>query len=318
MSRELDIIQCISQLANQPEDLADDAYWDAELRQIVTTDMLVEGHHFSLDYFSPEDLGWKAAAVNISDIAGMGGVPTSLLISLGLPQHINVSWIQDFYKGLLAACEQYGARLVGGDTVSSEHLILNVTALGHCPIDSTVGRRPQAQAGDWVIATGYHGLSRVGLEALQTKSTLYPASSSAHLRPQPRITEGLLLSKRFSRYALMDSSDGLADALIKIANASQKTVVANSAKIPLHPEVKGYAQAKGFNPLDVALYGGEDFQLVATVPELPPDLLAHFHVIGRVEEATETPNALLEIPGQPERVPLDIEKTYQHFGASHE
>ena len=301
-------------MAGLLEDMADDAYWDPITRQIITTDMLVEGQHFKLDYFSAEDLGWKAAAVNISDIAGMGGQPQSLLVSLGLPEHISTSWVEQFYQGLLSACKTYNCRLVGGDTVGSPILILNGTAIGVCPEHYSVGRRTQAKAGDIIIATGYHGLSEVGLKALQEKSSNYPFAQKAHLTPYPHVEEGLLLAKRFFRYALMDSSDGLADALIKIGLASDKKLIVNAAKIPLHPEVKGFAQSQGLNPIELALYGGEDFQLVATVPECPPDLLAHFHVLGTVEASQGKPGAWLQTPGVEELTELRLEKTYQHFG----
>lgn len=313
MLHEQDIIQRIGQLTGQPEDLADDAYWDPNTRQIFTTDMLVEGHHFKQDYFSPEDIGWKAAAVNISDIAGMGGLPQSMLISLGLPENLELSWIDGFYQGFLAACKQYGCKLIGGDTVGSDQLVINVTAIGHCPEKHHVGRRNQAQAGDIIIATGYHGLSAVGLQDFLAKETNYPASQAAHLRPQPRLAEGQELSKRFSRYALMDSSDGLADAALKIALASKQKLILNSAKIPIHPEVRAYAQANALDPLQITLYGGEDFQLVAAVPEVPPELMAHFKVIGRVEAADDQPGAWIESPDNDALTPLSLEKTYQHF-----
>lgn len=311
----MDIIQRIAQLTGHPPDLADDAYWNPNTRQILTTDLLVESRHFSRAYCSPEDIGWKAAAVNISDIAGMGGQPESLLVSLGLPNSIGLPWVERLYSGILSCCTQYGCRLVGGDTVSSDCVIINVTAVGSCREGHHVGRRMQAQAGDWIIATGYHGLSAVGLQVLQGDQANYDQAKSAHRRPQPRVTEGLLLSRYFSRYALMDSSDGLADALIKIATASNVKLIANRAKIPLHPEVKAFAQMHQRDPVELALYGGEDFQLVATVPpnclEQVPNLLASFHVVGRVEDGE--PGAWLETPGDKQLIPLRLEQTYQHF-----
>jgi thiamine-monophosphate kinase len=311
MSQELEIIARIAQLTGHTEDLADDAYWDSATRQILTTDMLVENHHFKRSYCSPEDIGWKAIAVNVSDIAGMGGKPQSILVSLGLPESIELNWIERLYQGLLDACRQYGCRIVGGDTVGSDCLALNITAIGTCPEGHSVGRRTQAQPGDIIIATGYHGLSAVGLHVLQNGMEGYAMAKTAHLRPQARIAEGLGLSKRFTRYALMDSSDGLADAVLKIAAASQHKLVINRVKIPLHPELRAYAQNADLDPVELALYGGEDFQLVGTVPELPSDLLAHFHVLGQVQEGPS--GAWMEVPGQAEAIPLSLERTYQHF-----
>src|SRR5262245_1592989 len=148
MSRELALIDLIGRMTRRPGLLLDDAYWEAESGRIETTDMLVEGRHFRLDYFSPEDLGWRAAAVNISDIAAMGGRLLHLLISLGLTEAQDLSWLEAFYKGLLAACNQYGGEIVGGDTVSSPTLVVNVTAVGECLAGHTVGHRNGARPGD--------------------------------------------------------------------------------------------------------------------------------------------------------------------------
>lgn len=314
MSKELEIIQLIAQLSRQTDALSDDAYWEPETRLIYTTDMLVENHHFKTSYFSPQDLGWKAAAVNISDIAAMGGQPRHLLISLGLPQTLGMDWVREFYTGLLEACQQFGCRIIGGDTVSSEQITLNITAIGSCPAGHTVGRRSHAAVGDYIIATGYHGLSRIGLLALQQDIPGYPASKAAHLRPEPRLTAGLMLSRKFERYALMDSSDGLADALIKIAQASGKTLLANQSEIPVHPELTQWHQSTEAPALwQNVLYGGEDFELVGTVPQVDDEVLAHFKVIGRVEAPKNNRPGAWFLPGNSEPQALSLNKTYQHF-----
>ncbi len=319
MSRELDIINLVGQFTQNPDVLSDDAFFEADTHRIYTTDMLVEGHHFDLSYFSPEDLGWKAAAVNLSDIAGMGGASKYLLVSLGLPDAIDLQWVKAFYQGFQGVCQIAGGSLIGGDTVGSDRVVVNVTAIGECLVNHAIGRRNQAQAGDFIVTTGYHGLSQVGLSTLQANESGYLAGKAAHLRPQPRIQEGLLLSKQYQHYALMDSSDGLADALLKIAQASGQTLVVDAAKIPVHPEVTAYAAKQNADPMQIVLYGGEDFQLVATLPDVPDNLLAHVHIIGRVEarddEPDSPPGAWLNRNGQ--REALQLEKTYQHFGASH-
>jgi thiamine-monophosphate kinase len=315
--RELAVIDLIGQLTQRPEYLADDAFLDPQTRQIYTTDMLVEGRHFRMDYFSPEDLGWKAAAVNISDIAAMGGRLKYLLISLGLPEDCDDAWIRAFYAGLLAACAQFGGEIAGGDTVGSDRLVVNVTAVGECPPTHTPGRRIGAEVGDYIVATGFHGLSGIGLRVLQAGETGFDACKAAHLGPTPRIPEGLMLSKRFERYALMDSSDGLADALLKIAQASGKKLVVDAEKVPLHPEVSAYCADHKSDPWQAVLYGGEDFELVATVPEVDDALLAHFAVIGRVEAADGKPGAWVRPIGQDALQPLSLAETYQHFGVSH-
>ncbi len=325
MSKELAIIDLIAKLSGQTEAMADDAYWDEPVRLVYTTDMLVENRHFSLDYFTPQDLGWKAAAVNISDLAGMGAQLKCLLISLGLPEHLPLDFVRNLYQGFQSACQQFGGFIAGGDTVASPTLTLNVTAIGTCPEGSHPGRRFAAQPGDWVIATGFHGLSQVGLEALTHRWPDFKTSKQAHLHPIPQIQAGQVLAGKFERYALMDSSDGLADALIKIGLSSKQAVVVEQRKLHIHPEVRAFAQQQAaqngtLSPeqlaLDTVLYGGEDFQLVAAVPAIPnvdADILAHFHVIGRVGSETLQPGAYLLQEAASAPVPLQLDQAYQHF-----
>lgn len=324
MSRELAIIDRIAQLTGQGRAMADDAFWEPDTRLIYTTDMLVENRHFDLSYFSARDLGWKAAAVNISDIAGMGGRLKHLLISLALPENLGMDWIAEFYEGLLEACQSFNGAIIGGDTVSAQLLTLNVTAIGECPLSHHPGHRYQARAGDYIIASGFHGLSHIGLLALQQKLSGYEISKAAHLRPFPRIEAGLALSSRFERYSLMDSSDGLADALLKIASASQQTLTIDQNCVPVHPEVVDFWQNQtslGSDELtsrvwETILYGGEDFELVATVPTFPPELASYFQVIGRVEEdlhSFATPGAWLMDSQTSQKKALSMDRTYQHF-----
>jgi thiamin-phosphate kinase len=330
MPHELDLIHWIAENVANPDTLRDDTFWDASARRIYTTDMLIEGQHFDRAYFSAQDVGWKAAAVNISDIAATGGHFKALLISLGLPTHIEMPWIQDFYRGVAAACQQFGGVIAGGDTVgmpankgNTNHppLVINVTAIGECLPTEHPGHRFHAQPGDYVITTGFSGLSHVGLNAFVRHEAGYNESKAAHLRPQPRIEAGLLLSSRFERYALMDSSDGLADALIKIAQASQQAIQVESSQILLHPEVMAYAQAHGIDPWSIVLYGGEDFELVATIPEWDESLSPLFRIIGRVmvvEEGLngeEEPGAWLRHSDTQSIQALSLDQTYQHFEA---
>jgi len=324
MSKELAIIDLIARQTGQNKALTDDAFWEPENRLIYTTDMLVEGRHFDLAYFTPQDLGWKAAAVNVSDIAATGGRPKYLLISLGLPDSCDLAWVHALYEGFVAVCDHFGGQIIGGDTVSSGCVVINVTAVGECPLGHTPGHRYNAQAGDYVIATGYHGLSRVGLLALQKQLPGYENCKMAHLRPMPRIDAGLLLSRQFDRYALMDSSDGLADALLKIAQASGKTLVVEQSAIPVHPELLQFAEAQGLDDQQLwqtILYGGEDFELVATVPSLNAEIHQHFHVLGRVQENVQEevpatdhqPGVWMKLANSDELKPLSLRETYQHF-----
>ncbi len=313
MTTETSIIQTIRQFA--PENaLSDDAYYDPATRQIYTADLLVEGQHFLLDYFSPVDVGWKAAAVNISDIAAMGGTLKYLIVSIGLPEPcVNSAFIQQLYEGIQSCCLPFGGQIIGGDTVKSEQLTINITAVGALPNKHTLGQRNNAEPGDWVITSGESGLSGVGFQAFQNSSFGYDVSKSAHLKPQPQIDMGLELSQSLERFALMDTSDGLADAVLKIAAASNMAIELEAAGLPLHEELRQWSRQTGASPLDLMLYGGEDFQLLATVPPNTA-LSGDWHIIGEVlkrEIGKDSPVWIKN--GADETLPITAGKTYQHF-----
>lgn len=321
--KELQIIRTISEILGEAVDLTDDAFYDAATRQILTTDLMVEGRHFSLDYFSPEDLGWKAAAINISDVAAMGGRPEYLLVSLGLPDDMDGDdgFIRRFYTGMKRLAEETGCRIVGGDLAGmglggSDCIVVNVIATGRLPEDHMPGLRRHAEPGDVVIASGPHGLSAAGLHALQSHTAGWDPLKTAHLRPMPRVREALALSGRLKRYALMDTSDGLADAALKIAETSgvrihleREALISGVDNVLLE-----YSEKAGADWLSWILYGGEDFELFATVPDgvdLSGTLAESFSVIGRV--ASGEPGAYLLDAGGRVTETLSLEKTYRHF-----
>lgn len=314
MFSEQAIIHNIAAQIPHPDYLRHDTFYDAKSRLIYTTDMLVEHQHFDLAYFSPEDLGWKAAAVNASDIAATGGAMKFLLISLGLPNNLPTDFVSRFYTGMQALLAETGGQIVGGDTVGSEHLVINVTAVGELPSGAAPGRRDQAQPGDVIVTTGPAGLSAVGLWALQQRVEGYPESKKRHLRPIPRLKEGQLFSKQTGRFAMMDSSDGLADALLKISEASDVDLCLHVDKLSVHSEVKRAAAQQKIGWLDLMLYGGEDFELVATCAALPEGLQPFFTVLGEVKACSGASSkaVVLDSNGQIQQA-LGYDKTYQHF-----
>ncbi len=321
MMKEQDILASVARQIKDPTVLHDDAYFDSDTRQIYTTDMLIEGVHFSLDYFLPEDLGWKAAAVNISDIAGMGGELKFLMISLGLPQGCSQEFIKGFYHGIHLALDAFGGQVIGGDTVRAEKLTLNITAIGELPIGHSLGQRSGAKAGDLIVTTGYPALSYVGLQLLSKKAEGltgdFTESKERHRRPRPRIEAGLALSKTYERYSLMDTSDGLADATLKIGKASQIRMELIENQIPCHPELLSFL-SKSVSKAELRqamLYGGEDFELLATIPDSGDAIPKGFSVVGKVKalEGGELAGAfLLDDSGRVIEA-LSLEKTYQHF-----
>lgn len=309
---ERSILQTLSTLLPRPDVLEDDAFFDPETREIFTTDLLVEGHHFSTAYCSAEDIGWKAAAVNLSDIAAMGGEPRYLLISLGLPRSTSMAFVEGFYSGVQKLLKNTGGQVVGGDTVSAPCVVVNITAVGYLPNGSVLGCRNQARPGDLIITTGPAGLSAVGLSVLKSGQGKYPQCQLAHKRPIPRLEAGQLLAQTYGRYALMDSSDGLADAVLQIAMKSGVQMVVDQEKLFIHPEVQAFCQASGKGLGSSALYGGEDFELVATIPEWNSALEGYFTVIGSVEAGSPV-GATLRAPDGKIVEELSFEKTYQHF-----
>jgi thiamine-monophosphate kinase len=311
MPTEQRILETIARILPDAGILSDDTYLDGN--RILTIDTMVEGQHFDWAYFSPEDLGWKVGAVNISDIAATGGTPTQLLVALALPESATLDQVEGFYRGLQSLAERYGAHIVGGDTVRSPLWVVTVTAIGEIPAGHTAGHRAHARPGDIVLTTGPSGLSAMGLALLsgQRLPTEIPdahACHEAHLRPIPRVEAGLLLSRLCPRYAVMDTSDGLADAALKVAKASQVQVQLCLPEIPVHPALQTLS---ALEQRQLMLYGGEDFELFATVPApVPPALLSCFQPIGRVVEGhgavlIDSQGAVLET--------LTMDRTFQHF-----
>ncbi|MDX2084529.1 MAG: thiamine-phosphate kinase [Candidatus Melainabacteria bacterium] len=322
MMTEQAVLQQIKPYVQSAPWLADDAYVEEQTGYVYTTDLFVEGRHFDRAYYAPQHIGWKTAAAAISDIAATGAKLQHILISLALPETVDEGFVSAFYRGvsdLLQTLEV--GQLVGGDTVGSPLMAVNVTAIGKMPRWFHPGRRSQAQPGDVLIATGYHGLSAAGMIALRQGLEGMAVACEAHLKPLPRLKQGLFLSGRFPRYALMDSSDGLADAALKLSAASRVRVVIDIHQLPIHNDLKILHGVTREDPLRLALYGGEDYELVAAVPLTPAqirDLPEGFRVIGHVEPYREGQANAVLINGTTQEVleELSFERTYQHFSSS--
>lgn len=234
---------------------------------VVSTDVLVEGVHFS-DVTTPAHaVGWRAVAANLSDLAAMGSRPRALVVGLGLPGSTPVAWVEELYEGMRACCARWGAELVGGDLCRSPQRFVAITALGSVQPGRAIERR-RAQPGDWLVVTGPHGDARAGLELL-----LHPEQGSsataaqrqqlirAHQYPRPRLDVLSLLEALPSplRLAGMDTSDGLADALVQVCQSSGVAARIAAERIPISVALR---QAFPAQALEWALYGGEDFELL--------------------------------------------------------
>lgn len=236
--------------------------------QLLTTDMMVEDIHFSLKTTSPWQLGYKALAVNISDIAAMGGVPRHAVVSIAVPAGLSPEFVIGLYEGMKEICRAYEVNIVGGDTVGSRGgLVINVALLGEVEPNYLL-KRSAAQPGDFIVVTGTLGNSSAGLALLsqgdwEANDYAWPLVT-AHLTPSPQVKAGRVLAAAGAT-AADDISDGLSSELNEIASASQVGMRVYAEKIPLSDELLQAAAALKKPALDFALYGGEDFQLLATI-----------------------------------------------------
>lgn len=251
--KEKELIQIIKSTLNS-EYIGDDCAYLKDLGIVVTQDSLVEDIHFSLDYTTPYQLGWKSAAVNISDICASGAKPKYLTISLSLPNYLDENFVKEFYQGAKSVSDDI--EIVGGDITGSDKVYISACAIGLTK-GRKISSRANAKAGYKIIVSGEHGNSANGLKLLKQGLNQPEKFIKAHLMPVPQ-TE---FSKKIASiadfdYAMMDTSDGLADALIQIADASNVQIKIDTSKIPYDKNVL----------IDEVLYGGEDYQLVAAVP----------------------------------------------------
>ena len=248
-----------------------------ERQIVVTTDSLVEGVHFRRDWSDPYSVGWKAAAVNLSDIAAMGADPTFAFISLALPTDETVEWLERLYDGLCDCLNRYDVRLAGGDTNSAAGgLVIGVTQLGTVPHGQAL-TRSGAKVGDILLVTGTLGDSAAGLALLSQCGAVKAEKINkgvvqSHRRPQPRVVAGRAARETGFVHAAMDISDGLAGDVPKLCAASGVGARVDAAALPLSEALKAAAQELGQSPLDLALDGGECCELLLAVA--PGDVVA--------------------------------------------
>ena len=253
--------------------------------ELFTTDTIVEGVHFTLSTASWHDLGWKIMAANVSDIAAMGGHPLYALVTLGLPPETEVDDLKSLYRGMLALGNRYGVRVVGGDVIRSRVVFITVALTG--VTDSEPMLRSNARVNDRIAVTGSLGSAAGGLKVIRDglANELAESLKAAHLRPDPCLSEGIALTNHGVK-AAMDISDGLLEDLSKICRASGVAAKIDAAKIPVLPALK---EVFPNEYLDLALGGGEDYQLLFTAPsklmdEMIRTLPSPAAVIGDVVE----------------------------------
>ncbi len=269
----ISLIQSISDKFRNPEQaswqqlligIGDDvAAWQGDNHvQLATTDTLVQDVHFDLDIITWEELGWKALAVNLSDIAAMGGVPRYALISLSCPGDIEAENISKLCHSMAALAAEFGVAIVGGNLAAASNLVITITLIG-CSKNKSMLKRSAAMPGEQIAVTGHLGTSAAGLEMLKGKIRLDAETTNilrkAHLQPMPKVKEGQILVEQGVNSAI-DISDGLIADLDHICEASKVNARVDIARLPIHPLVK----ANFPDYLELALCGGEDYELLFT------------------------------------------------------
>lgn len=256
--KEKEFISVIKNLLNS-EYIGDDCAYLKDLGIVVTQDSLVENVHFCMDFITPFQLGYKSVMVNISDVAASGAEPKYLTVSLSLPADIDSDFVREFYLGAKKACGQ-GVKIVGGDITGSDKIFVSICAIGSSE-NRNISSRKNANVGQKIIVSGIHGSSAAGLRLLLNGKQLPEKFVKAHLEPKAQIEFGKSISKTQKYpYAMMDTSDGLMDALSTIANESNVLLEINFDQIPYDKDLKLFP-----NWQDLVLFGGEDYQIVASV-----------------------------------------------------
>ncbi len=279
-------------------------------RFVVTTDTMVEGHDFRTDFSSGYDLGFKAVASNVADVAAMGAKPIALVVAMVIPKQTKVSWLEDFARGLQAGCDELApdCEIVGGDLASGDQIVIAVTAHGELAGANPV-LRSTAKAGDIVALAGTLGRAACGLDLLlhedKSLAKAYDEWVAIQLRPSPPIELGAQAASAAS--AMMDVSDSLALDCNRLANASEISIELDRSKLEGYAAVLELAALSMTarddiprNPMDWVLYGGEDHALLATFPpsaEIPRGFKAIGKVIERGDVAVLLSGEVLEPKG---------------------
>jgi thiamine-monophosphate kinase len=252
--------------------------------EVLTTDGLVEGVHFDQRFSRPFDIGWKALAVNLSDVAAMGGTPRAALLSLALPPSLPLDAVDDLLDGLLALASEARVTLAGGNVTRSPGPLVVDVALTGSVRSRDVLRRGGAKPGDAVYVTGSVGAALAGLEFLRaggnSESAGFDGSSmdactERYRRPAPRYRIGTMLGRARAASACMDLSDGLADAARRIAHESRTGIRLNADALPLDPSARRWFEAHGRDAEAAASAGGDDYELLFTVPRKRTGRLRH-------------------------------------------
>lgn len=258
--KEKEFITIIKNTLNSPY-IGDDCAYLKDLGIVVTQDSLVEDIHFSTKFISAFDLGFKAVMVNVSDVVASGAEPKYLTVSLSLPSNVKEDFVEEFYNGCKKACGN-DVQIVGGDITSSEKIYISISAIGKT-LGRNISSRKNAKIAQKVIVSGIHGSSSAGLKLLLEGKNSPEKFIKSHINPVAQVEFGKNISTTVKEpYAMMDTSDGLMDGLSTIANESGVLLDIDFDKIPHEKDIEQFE-----NWQDLVLFGGEDYQILATVPQ---------------------------------------------------
>lgn len=263
---------CLIRPDNIIKAIGDDAaafYANSGLVSLVTTDLLVERVHFLRDATTGFNLGYKSMAVNLSDIAAMGGTAREAFVSVAIPKDCSIDFIEDVYRGIKDLASEFNVNILGGDTTFSiVDLIINISVTGSVPREKLLLRNA-AQRGDIIFSTGFLGDSRAGLHLIlnniPTDSKELKKLFNSHILPRPFLKEGRFLAAQTHVHAAIDVSDGLSSDIGHIAKESNVGVSLFAEKIPVSDNLIYFCNRFDFNPVEFALAGGEDYTLLCTV-----------------------------------------------------
>lgn len=289
---------------------------------IATCDIQIEDQHFRLKHISTYQLGRRAIAVNLSDIASMGGKPSFALVSLGLPSKFPVIDYDQLFQGIKDELSQYSAHLIGGNLAKTERkLIVDVTLLGEVHPDHLLSRSG-SKVGDKIFVTGRLGESGAGFHILETFGQYYPEKYAnlvkAHLQPTPRIEAGKMIAETKMVTSMIDISDGIASDLYHICRMSGVGAEIQSECIPLPENIEEVSEIAHTNPLDIALYSGEDYELLFTVkPDVISTLITEISdklslLITEIGHIVTRAEGYHLIDAQQNRIPI-LPKGWNHF-----
>jgi thiamine-monophosphate kinase len=234
--------------------------------EVLSVDAIVEGVHFDRRFTPPRAIGHRSLAVNLSDLAAMGAAPRLALLSFGLPAGLDLAEFDDIVEGVAELAARHRVHVVGGNlTRSPGPLFLDVAVAGTAKRRQVLTRRG-ARPGDRVFVTGSIGAAAAGLRMLRDSPTPVPACAERYLYPEPRIRTGLLLGRNRAASACIDLSDGLADAACQIGAASAVGMIIEANALPIEPDARQWFEGHGLDAVIEAVTGGDDYELLFTVP----------------------------------------------------